>query len=248
MRSYRGGAEMLLGVLGLLGLLAASACGHAGHAGVRAVPRERPDLGAWSTCTTSVAVERENAAALAALDARRHAKDASWPYLYDVILVPGFTPLDAVTASGVIHPTAAARLDDAAAHLRGGGAPFILVSGANVHPDGTPYVEAMLMKRYLLDHGVAEASIFVEPCARHSHTNIRNAGRFMLRHGLTSALIVTSFDQSMYFANHNASSFDARCLADLGYRVGELRALPEHTVELHPSIDVFRKGNDPLDP
>lgn len=221
------------------------ACGGAHRAPPPAAAVAPAELGEWSTCTTEVDVRAENAPATRALEARRNEHRAS---LYDVIIVPGFTPLDAAAPSAVVHPTAAERLDAAMAHWRGGGAPFILVSGANVHPPGTPYVEAMLMKRYLLDHGIAPEAIVVEPCARHSHTNLRDAGRFMLRFGLSKALIVTSRDQAFYFANQVSSSFEARCLADLGYRVGELRSLPDATVEFRPSASVLQRGNDPLDP
>lgn len=228
-----------------LALGLAIGCGRPHYDLTRATPTPHPELGPWSTCTTTVDVAQENLAAERALAERRR---LGWNYLYDLIIVPGFTPLDAATPSPVIHPTAAARLDQAVQRLHGSSAPFILVSGANVHPEGTPYIEAMLMKRYLLDRGVTEDAIFVEPCARHSHTNIRNAARFMLHQGFTRALVVTSLDQSMYFANPKFSSFEARCIADLGYRVGDFQTLPEHLVEFRPSRDVFRVGADPLDP
>ncbi len=210
-------------------------------------PRVHAELGEWSMCTTSVDVAAQNAPALSYL-AQLAAEPRSWPFMYDAIVVPGFTPLDAATPSPIIHPTAAARLDAAMAHFRGGAAPLIVVSGANVHPAGTPYVEAMLMKAYLLEHGIREEEIVIEPCARHSHTNLRNVGRFMLRFGLRKAVIVTSRDQAFYFGNPTTSSFDARCIADVGHRVGTFQSLPGDTVEFRPVLLDFNRGTDPLDP
>lgn len=198
-------------------------------------------------CATSVDVAAQNAPALKRLS-ELVAQPGSWPFMYDAIVVPGFTPLDAPAPSPLLHPTAAARLNAAMAHFRGGAAPLIVVSGANVHPEGTPYVEAMLMKAYLLEHGFPEDQIIVEPCARHSHTNLRDVGRFMLRFGLHKAVIVTSHDQAFYFGNPKTSSFDARCIADLGYCVGTFQSLPEDTVEFRPVLEDFNRGKDPLDP
>ncbi len=228
-------------------LVVLGGCGGSRSHALRQPPSmPRPELGEWSLCGgNGVDLAKENGPALAALAARDPRASHA---LYDLIVVPGYTPLDATEATPVVHPTAAARLDAAVAHLRGGGAPIILVSGANVHPDGTPYVEAMLMKRYLLEHGVAESLVLVEPCARHSHTNLRNAGRFMLRYGLEKALVVTSRDQAFYFANPRLSGFEERCLADFGYRVGDFVSLPESTVEFRPSANVLRRGDDPRDP
>jgi CBS domain-containing protein len=243
MRSYVACVGGLLVVM----MAGVAGCGGGGH--VRSAPRPvvpHAEVGAWSLCDgNGVDVARENEAAVAALAGR----ELAWgPSRFDVIVVPGFTPLDAATPTPVVHPTAAARLDAAMAFFRGGAARTIVVSGANVHPDGTPYVEAVLMKRYLLDHGVKEDAIVVEPCARHSHTNLRDVGRFMIRYGLERALVVTSRDQAFYFANPRMSGFEERCLADFGYRVGQFTSLPDATVEFRPAGDVFRRGSDPKDP
>lgn len=223
-----------------------SACGHAHRApGLAAPVAPRPELGPWLLCEgNGVDVAKENAPALSALE--RIQADEHRGEL-DLIVVPGYTPLDATQPTPVVHPTAAERLDQAMARFRSGRSPFILVSGANVHPDGTPYVEAMLMKRYLLEHGVGEEHVVIEPCARHSHTNLRNAGRFMLRWGFAAALVVTSRDQAFYFANPRISGFEERCYADLGYRLGRFESLPIGVV-FRPSEDVFKRGSDPRDP
>lgn len=167
---------------------------------------------------------------------------------YHVLVVPGYTPLDQETPLPGVHPVARERLIAAIGDLRAGLAPLILVSGGNVHPEGTPYNEALEMKRFLLAQGVSASQVLIEPCARHSHTNLRNAGRLMIRTGLRSALIVTSWDQAMYFQRPRSSSFDARCLADIGYLVGELQGVDEHHVAFIPSGRTLESGRDSMDP
>lgn len=201
--------------------------------------------GPWSYCesTAATSLARENAAAVrsAALLVRSAAP-------YDLLIVPGFTPAGAEKPLSTVHPDAAARLDEALALYREGKARLLLVSGGNVQPEGTPYNEALSMKAYLLARGVPPSAIVVEPCARHSTTNLRNAGRFMLKYHLRTALVVTSADQAFYFANAGVSTFQLRSNDDLGYMVGDLRGKTATTVEFAPSHEVLRRGSDPLDP
>ena len=189
-------------------------------------------------------VDQENRAAFAALAAARGAGR----HEFDALVVPGFTPLDQAEPLLTIHPTAVERLEEARRDLEAGRAPLVVVSGGNVHPEGTPVNEALQMKQWLLAHGVAEERVVLEPCARHSHTNLRNAGRFLLAQGLRRALVVTSVDQALYFGRPRSSSFDARSVADLGYVVGDLREVDDHRVAFVPSGRTFDRGPDPLDP
>ncbi len=229
--------------LGLMSL-ATPSCGSAPPDTMPAAEVVKVD-GAWSYCESiaTPSLARENAAALrsAALLVRSAAP-------YDLLIVPGFTPAGAENPLSEVHPVAASRLDEAIALYREGKARLLLVSGGNVQPEGTPYVEASLMKTYLLAHGVPPSAIVVEPCARHSTTNLRNAGRFMLKYHLRTALVVTSADQAFYFANAGVSTFQLRSNDDLGYMVGELHGKTATTVEFAPSHEVLRRGPDPLDP
>lgn len=201
--------------------------------------------GPWSYCEppADLSLSRENADVLES-DALRARTDAP----YDVIVVPGYTPDDTERPLVAVHPIAAARLDEAVALYRDGKAKLVLVSGGNVHPANTPYTEALTMKAYLLERGLSESAIVVEPCARHSTTNLRNAGRFMLKYHLRTALIVTSRDQAFYFANGRVSSFEIRSRAELGYMVGNLKNRTTTTLEFAPSEGVLRRGPDPKDP
>lgn len=202
---------------------------------------------AWVYCADALAASgvdpaAENRAAIEALGRRRERRR------YGAIVVPGFTPLDVTRPQTVIHDVAIERLRLAQRDLAAGLAPVVLVSGGNVHPPDTPVNEAMQMKQWLREHGTPEDRIVVEPCARHSHTNLRNAGRFLLAHGLRNALITTSLDQAMYFGRPRSSSFDGRCVADLGYVLGELQDVDSHHVSFVPSGRTFDRGPDPQDP
>ncbi len=201
--------------------------------------------GPWSYCEppSGLSLASENAPVLAspALRVRSSAP-------YDVLIVPGYTPDNGEPAVARVHPIAMARLDLAIALYREGKSHVILVAGGRVYPVNTPYTESLMMKTYLLEHGVPASAVVVEPCARHSTTNLRNAGRFMLKYQLRTALVVTSADQAFYFANGEISTFYARSREELGYLVGELKNKTTTTVEFAPSPEVFRRGADPLDP
>jgi hypothetical protein len=154
-----------------------------------------------------------------------------WPF----VIVPGFTPR--LGWSRGLHPAAAARLEEARVVLAAGLTSTIIVSGGAVHSDEN---EAVLMREWLLARGVDERALLVEPCARHTTTNLRNAGRMVLAAGAKEALIVTNGLQTFYLAFPWRSGFFARCLAELGYRVGALTWLGPMAVAFRPSEKVFR--------
>ena len=139
-----------------------------------------------------------------------------------------------------------------------GTAPFFLLSGGNVHPRGTPYHEGTQMKQALLGMGVPADRILVDPRARSSMTNLRNAGRLLLAHGHRRALVVTLgaglfgsdvFGQDFYFANPDLSTFHLRCERELGYRLGDLEKDGDHRIAFTISPEVTRIAfRDALDP
>jgi hypothetical protein len=216
--------------------------------------RQHAALWVSTTLTPPDAAAAENVKVEARL-----ASFSGWErYPYQVIVVPGYTPLDAREAAPGVHPIARARLEEAVRARREGMAPFILVSGGNVYPPGTPYYEGVEMKRALVAMGVPEDGIIVEARARHSTTNLRNAGRFMLARGMKRALVTPPgggvggsrvFDQTFYFSNPEISTFHGRCERELGFRVGELEEAGPGRVAFTPSKDVQRFNyRDPLDP
>jgi hypothetical protein len=165
-----------------------------------------------------------------------------------LIVVPGYASED----QGLelrLHPKSQKRAERAAKLLQTKGAHVILCSGANVHPKNTPFNEAVELRRYLVDElGVPAWRVAIDPYARHTTTNMRNAGRFMLTHQIPKALIVSTRAQSFYVSVPRLSSFHRRCRATLGYEVGRFRVGSHWTTHFEPSPDVLTRGSDPLDP
>jgi len=152
----------------------------------------------------------ENAAAF------RRVKTVQWAkYPYSVIVVPGSgNDRPAVNLS----PMGRLRDELAAKRFRDGKAPFLIVSGGFVHPIRTEFSEAIEMKRDLMTRfGIPADSIIVDPHARHTTTNMRNAARLMYRYGIPfdkTALVTTDPWQSQSI---ESSAFDKRCMDELGY-------------------------------
>jgi hypothetical protein len=218
-----------------------------GTAPVRPGPRTSPPAAPHDPRS-----EAENQLANAAV-----ASFTGWArYPYQVIVVPGYTPVDQKTPQPGVNATGMDRLRQAKKDFDSGKAPFILLSGGAVHPPGTPYFEALEMKKALLAMGVPPERVIVDCMARHSTTNLRNAGRYMLEHGMKTALVTTSRDQDFYFSHPTISTFNLRCREDLGYTLGDLHDGEDGFLGLggrhsifSPSPDVMRLNpNDPLDP
>ena len=159
----------------------------------------------------------------------------------DVIIVPGFTRNG---ETGALSLTAESRLRTAIRDFRNGRAPFILVSGGNVHPAGTRFNEAFEMRAFLIASGVPSDAILVEPFATHSHTNLRNAGRIMRQLNFQRALVVSSgtpwIGQSRTFAMPSSfgGGVDIRSHLDFGVSFGSYSSVDAtHTLYV-PSADV----------
>jgi hypothetical protein len=195
----------------------------------------------------------ENALAIAEL---QRSSDLG-SYEYPLIIVPGYTPRDS-DGQPVLHEVARRRLDLARDAFTSRKAPFVLLSGGAVHPRGTCHSEALLMKEALLQSGFPADRVLVDARARHTTTNLRNAGRFLLANGLERALVVTVgggiggsdfFGQDFYLKNPTMAFFHWRCEKELGYRVGALTEVGEHHIAYSPAPEVTRVSyRDALDP
>jgi len=146
----------------------------------------------------------------------QHVKTVEWAqYPYSVIVVPG-----AGNDRPGVNLSPAGRLRDelAAKRFRAGKAPFLIVSGGFVHPIRTEFSEAIEMKRDLMTRfGIPADAIIVDPHARHTTTNMRNAARLIYRYGIPfdkTALVTTDPWQSQSI---ESSTFDKRCMDELGY-------------------------------
>lgn len=175
-------------------------------------------------------------------------KTIKWTsYKYSVILVPGAGPSDPavpLSAGGMLR----CRL--AAVQYHKGMAPFIMVSGGKVHPYKTKYNEAEEMKRFLIHKlHIPENAIIMEPHARHTTTNMRNAVRLMFRYGMPMdkpGLTSTERGQSAWIG----TTLVERCkkeLDEVPYKPGE--RLAETEVEFYPLLDALHiDPTEPMDP
>ena len=166
-------------------------------------------------------------------------------YDYSVIVVPGAGPEDPNTA---LSDAGRKRTALAAEAYHAGKAPFILVSGGYVHPSQTRFSEAMEMKKALLhDYNVPEAAILVDPHARHTTTNMRNAVREIYRYNMPMdkpALVISDAAQTSYIASQ---FFADRCLKEMGYLPYKIVSQPSDTsLVFLPLIESLQQ--DPLDP
>jgi hypothetical protein len=179
----------------------------------------------------------------------RHIQTMSWSkYPYSVIVVPG---AGSEIAAVSLSPWGKERLRLAVQAYRSGLAPFIMVSGGFVHPSQTPFCEALEMKHYLMEvYGIAEANILLEPYARHTTTNLRNAVREIFDYGIPAAksmLIVSDAAQSSYI---ESETFHKRNEEELGYQPVTLgKRISASQLEAFPSRQsLFSDPLDPLDP
>jgi hypothetical protein len=130
-------------------------------------------------------------------------------------------------------------------------APFIIVSGSAVHPRDTPHVEAIEMRRALIERfGIPTDAIIVEPYARHTTTNLRNATRRLiaLRAPLDRDTLVVS--NVGHIDAITSPAFTARNQRELGYQPGRIGPRPSpNTITFRPDDASLRIDPiDPLDP
>jgi hypothetical protein len=185
----------------------------------------------------------ENAAAFA------RARKLDWrAHPYSAVVVPGQGLEGAETG---LSPGGAFRIRLAVRRWREGKAAFILVSGGHVHPNKTAFAEAVEMKRALVaDYGVPADAVVIDPYARHTTTNLRNAVRLLFRMGAPGGLpmlITTSQDQSGYI---DGQAFAQRNTAELGYQpVTGLKRLSAFDLAGVANLtSLHADPQDPLDP
>ncbi|MDF0709032.1 YdcF family protein [Flagellimonas okinawensis] len=187
--------------------------------------------------------KKENAKAIAAIGTTDF---SAYPYASIVVLGGGPENYrDRLSIAGKIN------LQLAMKEYRAKKAPFIIVSGGHVHPYMTPYCEALEMKNELIEeYGVPEAHIIIEPYARHTTTNMRNATRLMVDYGIPleqKSLVVTNPSHSEYTGS---GTFTERCREELGYQPVNIHArLSPTTLEFTGNMVSFHQNpNQPLDP
>lgn len=169
-------------------------------------------------------------------------------YAYSVIVIPGAGPEDPTVALSVAGRKRTAL---AAYAYHAGKAPFILVSGGYVHPSQTHFAEAIEMEKALLrDYHVPEEAILVDPHARHTTTNMRNAAREIYRYNIPMnkpALVISDPSQITYI---QSEFFADRCRKELGYVPYQIIKRPSDiSLVFLPNVEALQQNPiDPLDP
>lgn len=169
-------------------------------------------------------------------------------YAYPAILVFGHGPEDPQSGTG---PLAHVRLRLAAQMFERGLAPFVIVSGGNVHPNRTKSNESVEMKRLLVElHNIPANRILIDPHARHTTTNLRNSARLLFATGVPTdrpSLIVSDHLTIQYIKSNVL--FD-RNMREMGVQPGKVEAGPDKFTALFtPDRTAFYvEVTDPLDP
>ena len=96
-------------------------------------------------------------------------------------------------------------------------------------------------------HGIEAKNIIIDPHARHTTTNFRNANRLMIRYGFPTdklCVFTTTKSQTDYVM---FPAFDTRNNNELGYLpyIGKKR-ISSHDIEFLPNL--FSLHLDPFDP
>jgi hypothetical protein len=181
--------------------------------------------------------------------AARRARALDWKrWRYSAMIVTGVGPeVDGMALS----PFGKYHLRLAAQRFAAGDVPFLIVTGGRAHPRATRFAEAEQMRASLIErYGVPAEAIVVEPYARHTTTNLRNATRLLMAIGAPldkDSLIVCNPGQS---ATIESPQFAQRNLTELGYEPGKVgRRISPTELEFRPSpLSARVDPRDPLDP
>ncbi|MBT2186553.1 YdcF family protein [Sphingobium nicotianae] len=181
--------------------------------------------------------------------AMKRARSLDWKrFRYSAMIITGVGP----EVEGMsLSPFGKYHLRLAAQRFAAGDVPFLIVTGGRAHPRATRFTEAEEMRRALIErYGVPADAIVVEPYARHTTTNLRNATRLLVAMGAPlemDALIVCNPDQSAAIASPD---FVARNARELGYQPGAVgRRISPTELVFRPSPRSARVDpRDPLDP
>lgn len=169
-------------------------------------------------------------------------------YPYSAIVVLGVGP---ETRDEHVTPESLMRAEYAAQCWKNKMVPFIIVSGGRVHPYHTPYCEAWEMKHFLQTVcNIPDSVIIIEPHARHTTTNLRNAGRIMVRNSFPldkPALVIGSKSHIDYVMSQK---FSNRFVKELGFLpVNIIRRKSDLLAEFTVNTSCLQLDEDePMDP
>ena len=181
--------------------------------------------------------------------AAKRARALDWSrWRYSALILTGVGP---ETSDAALSPYGKYHVRLAADRFARGDIAFILLTGGRAHPRATRFTEAEQMRSALIDrYGIPAEAILIEPYARHTTTNLRNATRVLAAVGVPldrDTLIVCNPNQSDMIAS---AAFAQRNRTELGYEPGTVgRRLSPTELEFRPSPRSLRiDPRDPLDP
>lgn len=186
-------------------------------------------------------LQQINAATLAKV------KSTYQPFPYSAILLLGEGPENnlRISANSKLRCELAARL------FFEKKAPCIIISGGYVHPFQTAYAEGVELKNYLAkEWGVPANCLVMEPHARHTTTNLRNASRILLEAGISPLkpiLCVSSGSHIDFLFNPR---FAKTATTAFGYVPFEkIERISTTEAAFWPTkLSLHRSSIDPLDP
>ncbi|MBD8620023.1 YdcF family protein [Sphingomonas sp. CFBP 13728] len=179
----------------------------------------------------------------------KRARSLDWKrWHYTAMIVTGVGPETPDTA---LSPFGKYHIRLAADRFARGDIALIIVTGGRAHPRATRFTEAEQMRAALIErYGIPAEAIVIEPYARHTTTNLRNATRLLATLGAPfdkDALIICNPGQSETIAG---AAFAQRNLLELGYVPGQVgRRVSPTELEFRPSpLSLRADPRDPLDP
>jgi hypothetical protein len=107
-----------------------------------------------------------------------------------------------------------------------------------------------MKKALIADYNVAEAAIIIDPHARHTTTNIRDAVREIYRYNIPMDRPTLGVSSAAHIASVASQSFANRYLKELDYLPYEVVSRPSGTsLVVLPKIESLQQNPlDPLDP
>jgi hypothetical protein len=181
--------------------------------------------------------------------ATKRARSLDWKrWRYSAMIVTGVGP---ETPDAALSPFGKYHVRLAADRFARGDIALIIVTGGRAHPRATRFTEAEQMRDSLIErYGVPADAIVIEPYARHTTTNLRNAARLLAALGAPldqDAVIVCNPGQSKTIAS---ATFAQRNLAELDYVPGQVgRRMSPTELEFRASpLSMRVDPRDPLDP
>lgn len=186
------------------------------------------------------------------LKAITYLKNIKWDdYPYASMLLLGDSPNSAGDDIN-LSKSAKIRVGYAVDNLKAGLVPVVIISGANVYPNLTPYFEAIEMKKYMmLTYDIDEKQIIVDPHGRHTTSNVRNAARIIFKYKIPNSKKSIIVGTSSHINTIADPAFAKRCNTYYGYMPGVLgsRVSPT-TLEYTPDVKslTMQPSVDPLDP